>query len=80
MPAPGYAGNTRICPYTTVEMHFLFPNTVKSSSRRLEWVSYERVIRQKSRRVPPSPRFAESAQQNGEKAGERCLVFILGCC
>ena len=30
----------------------------------LERVSYERMIRQDTGSVPPSPRFAESAQQN----------------
>jgi hypothetical protein len=27
--------------------------------------------------VSPSPRFAESAEQNGERAGVGCFVFIL---
>jgi len=37
------------------------------------------MIRQDAGSVSPSPRFAESAQQNGERAGVRCFVFKLTC-
>jgi len=35
------------------------------------------MIRQRAASVSPSPRFAESAEQNGERAGVRCFDFIL---
>jgi hypothetical protein len=39
--------------------------------------SPDALIRQDAGSVSPSPRFAESAQQNGERAGVRCFVLIL---
>ncbi len=33
------------------------------------------MIRRDAGSVSPSPRFAESAQQNGERAGVRCFVI-----
>ena len=33
------------------------------------------LIRRDAGSVSPSPRFAESAQQNGERAGVRCFVI-----
>jgi len=38
------------------------------------------MIRQDAGTCSPSPRFAESAEQNGERAGVRCFVLILGFC
>jgi hypothetical protein len=36
------------------------------------------MIHKDAGNVSPSPRFAESAEQNGERAGVRCFVLILG--
>jgi hypothetical protein len=37
-------------------------------------------LRQNVGSVSPSPRFAESAEQNGERAGVRCFVLLFNRC